>query len=65
MTLMLADLHTMKVGTVLQKGKRKRIFLGIDGMFVYYKTASSSKSFTGESVTIFQKWLKGAEVVKN
>ncbi|MBH0323347.1 MULTISPECIES: hypothetical protein [Bacillus] len=64
MTLMLADLHTMKVGTVLQKGKRKRIFLGVKGMFAYYRTPSS-KSITGENLTIFRKWLLDAKVVEN
>ncbi|MCU5223998.1 hypothetical protein [Bacillus tropicus] len=64
MTLTLADLHTMKAGTVLQKGKRKRIFLGIEGMFAYYKTPSS-KSITGENLAIFRKWLMNATVVEN
>jgi hypothetical protein len=61
--MVLADLVNMKVGTVLQKGKRKRIFLGVDGMFIYY-TTPSSKCTTGEYIGIFRKWLKDAEIVE-
>lgn len=64
MTLMLADLHTLKAGTVLQKGKRKRTFLGIKGMFVFYSTPSS-KAIQGENLIVFRKWLMSAKVVEN
>ena len=60
----LTDLIDMKVGTVLQKGKRKRIFLGQEGFMVYYKTPSS-KNITGEYIRNFKKWLKDAEIAVN
>ena len=53
----------MKAGTVLKKGNRKRILVGFDGMFVYYKTPSSKNHTTGEIAFAFGKWLKNAEVV--
>lgn len=59
----IAELNKLSVGTVLQKGKRKRIFLGIDGVFVHYKTPSSSKEKTSEHMALFANWLKGANVV--
>lgn len=62
--MLLADLHNMKEGTVLQKGKRKRIYLGNDGYFIYY-TTPSSKSTTGEHIGTFRKWLLDAEVIEN
>lgn len=58
----LKELLQKKQGVVLQKGNRKRIVVGFDGMFVYYNTPSS-KGTTGVSTSTFQKWLKNAEVV--
>lgn len=65
MAITLAELHTMPVGTVLKKGKRKRIYLGVNGLFVMYKTPSKPKEVTGEFIGDFRKWLLGAEVVSS
>jgi hypothetical protein len=62
MAVTLAKLHTMPIGTVLQKGKRKRIYLGMQGYFVFYRTPSN-KDVTGENLGDFRKWLLDAEVV--
>lgn len=58
----LRELLSMKKGTVLQKGTRKRIFLETDGIFVFYKTPSG-RDVIGEISFHFAKWLKGAKVV--
>ncbi|MGF7534997.1 hypothetical protein AAGG74_15110 [Bacillus mexicanus] len=60
----LTDIAFLKEGTVLQKGKRKRIFLRQEGFMVFYKTPSSNK-ITGEFIGSFKKWLKNAEVINN
>ncbi len=60
----LKELLTKHHGVVLQKGKRKRIVVGFDGMFVYYNTPSS-KGTTGENIASFKKWLEKAEIVKS
>ena len=64
MAVTLAELHSLPVGTVLQKGNRKRILLGTNGFFVYYKTPSG-KSTIGESIIHFREWLLKAEIVKD
>lgn len=56
------DLFELKLGCTLQKGQRKRVFLGVEGFMVYYQTASS-KSTTGERIDLFKKWMKGARLV--
>lgn len=56
------ELIDLKVGMVLQKGNRKRIFLGINGFMAYY-TTPSSKNTTGVLISNFTKWLENAEVV--
>jgi hypothetical protein len=63
MAVTLADLHTMPIGTVLQKGKRKRIYRGVNGMFVFYSTPSKPNDVTGEFIGNFREWLLKAEVV--
>ncbi|GAK41934.1 hypothetical protein TCA2_4426 [Paenibacillus sp. TCA20] len=62
MAVTLAQLHVMKPGTVLQKGKRKRIYLGMEGIMVFYKRPSS-KQLHGEHIGYFRKWLLNAEIL--
>ncbi|WDI05235.1 hypothetical protein PUW25_25845 (plasmid) [Paenibacillus urinalis] len=62
MAVTLAQLHVMKPGTVLQKGKRKRIYLGMQGIMVFYKRPSS-KQLHGEHIGHFRKWLLDAEIL--
>lgn len=47
-------------GTILQKGKRRRIYQGTDGIFIMYTTPSRKKHVTGESLLTFKNWLKDA-----
>ena len=56
------DLLNLKVGDVLKKGNRRRIFLGIQGIFVFYTTPSSKKATIGENIQTFLKWMKKAEL---
>lgn len=58
------DVFNLKPGTVLKKGNRKRIFVNVDGFYVYYKLPSKPKSIIGEHATIFLEWSKGAEIEK-
>ncbi|MGM7719412.1 hypothetical protein [Metabacillus sp. Hm71] len=46
-------------------GKRKRLVVGVEGLFVYYQTPTDMRrgSITGERVDLFAKWSKG--VVEN
>jgi hypothetical protein len=64
MAVTLAELHSLPFGTVLQKGKQKRILLGMDGLFIYCKTPSG-RSTIGESIIHFREWLLKAEIVKD
>lgn len=59
----LTDLFAMESGVVLQKGNRKRIFLGYDSYFIYYRTPSSRGRKTGEHFARFLTWYEKAEVV--
>ena len=58
----LDELYELKAGTVLKKKNRRRIFLGVQGLFIFYTTPSKPRDTTGELASVFAKWLKGAEV---
>lgn len=57
------NIEELEPGMILKKGQRKRIYIGIQGLFVYYKTPSSPNSTTGELIFNFKRWLEDAEVV--
>jgi hypothetical protein len=46
---------------VYTKGKRKRICLGQEGFFVYYKIPSKPNETIGIRFDLWNKWAKGAE----
>lgn len=56
------NLFDLQYGCTLQKGKRKRIYLGMSGFMVYY-TTPSSKAQSGERIDLFKKWMIGAKLV--
>ena len=59
------DLILCRMGTVLHKGNRKRIYLGWEmrgGLrYIIYKAPSKQKETMAELDSSFTKWLAGAE----
>lgn len=60
---LLEKLLQMPVGTVLQKGSRKRILVSVGPGFIFYKTPSKPKSTNMQNIKLFLKWAENAEIV--
>ncbi|MFS0815364.1 hypothetical protein ABC382_00150 [Lysinibacillus sp. 1P01SD] len=60
----MTELLGLPVGTVFKKGNRKRIFIKVEGFFVFYKVPSKKGETKGENILIFERWMKGAEIIK-
>lgn len=58
------ELLDLPKGSVLQKGNRKRIYLGFTGMGIAYTTPSKPNKVTVEFGYRFLKWSEGAETVE-
>ncbi len=57
------EVYDLVVGTVLQNGTRKRVFLGTDGFYVHYKSPTS-KTTTKVRISNFRKWLRDAVIIE-
>lgn len=57
-------LSELKIGDVLIKGNRERLFRGCDAFMVAYQTKTDirNKRITGIPIADFEAWLKGAEL---